>query len=192
MNNLVYLVNLDNSKKLLCNFDNIEYIAYPEKINYIKQKNLKNFKNTDEQINFDILSLLEKMGFLINKLGIYYYKDVIFKIIKQLYQIDEPLLEEYYNNVLKRNLVDPYSQFYFDLARNEYDIGIKTFHICIENSFNTLDQTKEAYQLLLEMINESEEEICYGQLAFKIAIYIKNTNDYNKNNNPKIKQKTNK
>ncbi len=54
MNNLVYLVNLDNSKNVLYNVENIEYIAYPDKINYIIQKNIQKFKSKDEQLIFKI------------------------------------------------------------------------------------------------------------------------------------------
>lgn len=191
INNLTYCIEDSCYKNVFNNADDIEFVSYDEKIDYIKYKNgCLNVKSSEAKLKFEILNLLEEMGFSINKLGTYFYKDVIINIIKKLeiLQSEENDTKNYEVD-LNKELVNPYSQFYFDLARNDYDIGTKTFHIYIQHSFSCLDTSKEKHYLLLNLINENEKQINCGELALKIALYIKNTTYSKQNNNLNQKKK---
>lgn len=87
---------------------------------YTKQHNL----------DMEILQLLVNNGFPINKQGTFLYKDVVVNIIQFL----ENSTEESEIIKLKEQLKKKCSQFYFDIARNDNDMGVATFHKCIEEA----------------------------------------------------------
>ena len=59
MNNLIYLINDDYTKNGVYNADNIEYVSYYEKIDYLKYKNGGLIPNTEvEKLNYEVLTLL--------------------------------------------------------------------------------------------------------------------------------------
>lgn len=190
-----YCIRNNCIKDILFNADNIEFSSYEERKKYLEYKDgLLGIIDSDLELKFNILSLLEEMGFSINRLGTYFYRDIVFKLVKELKWLDgdsyifivnqirnnnmngddvviEDVLRQHKEKLLKE-LVEPYSQFYFDIARNDNDIGTKTFHAYIQNSFEKLDREKEKYGLLIEFANNNGNKLNYGQLAFVIASYI--------------------
>lgn len=190
--------------EILYNADDLKFIFYAEQKNYLKYKE-GNFEcsSDDEKLKFSILKLLEEMGFSINRLGTFFYKDVIFKLLKRInlleqegYKVLGNLLEsdrvvdnnfmieevlEQVKIIFLEELRNPYSQFYFDLARNDNSVGTKTFHAYIQNSFDKLDRYKEKYSLLEILANDNGKKLNYGELAFEIVCYIKNNNLNEKN-----------
>ena len=101
-----------------------------------------------------------------NDLGGYLYKDVICHIIDFLKKGFKPseMIE------LKSQLEDAYSQFYFDIARNEKDMGLKTFHLCIQMAIENIN-TKESYSGLIGKMCK-QKKMNYGELAWEIASYF--------------------
>lgn len=84
-----------------------------------------------EQKEIDILRVLEELGYSPEETGTYFYKEVIVEAKEKLQEIHTE--EEYIN--LINEMGNNYSQFYFDIARNGHDIGLKTFHNCINLSY---------------------------------------------------------
>lgn len=126
--------------------------------------------NNDEKLEFTILKLLDNCGFSLECVGTYLYKDVIKEIV--LYIKNNKNIE-----VLRDKLSDPYSQFYFNLAKNERDIGVKSFHsyiksaiddVCLNNCYFLGDSdidsySKIAFDLAVFLVTFSEE----NELVFK-------------------------
>ena len=67
---------------------------------------------------------------------------------------------------------NPFSQFYIDVARNDLDVGIKTFHSHIEDAFTKVNLSKADPSLLFELCHNSSNNINYGEYAFIICQYL--------------------
>ena len=161
-----------------CNSQEVLYsgflisLAYEDKTDYAKFKtgSLDEISNGRlEQMK--ILSILERLSFPMDDVGTYFFKDMIVKARRYLSGTDdfngtisqEELLQE---------LQDPFSQFYFDLARNELDIGLKTFHTVIEHALESVDYGKADTTLLFGIYGNSSTESDYGAHALMIAKYL--------------------
>ena len=118
-----------------------------------------------EKKEVETLKILEELGYSLEETGTYFYKDVIVKTIEQL-QVSSS--EESYQELIT-DLNNDFSQFYFDIARNGYDVGLKTFHGCI----NMSRETKNIQNTLLqERIGIEEANMNYKQEALLIANHI--------------------
>lgn len=116
------------------------------------------------------LLILELIGLPIKKEGIKLYAEVLDNIKYFLNKAqNKNEVEE-----LKGQLLNPYSQFYFDIARNDNDIGLKTFHALIKDSLPDSNTSKKNRC----PINKDN----YKELAFTLGKYIssKNNNKLNK------------
>ena len=110
----------------------------------------------------------------------YFYKDVIVKAVEQL---QESSSEESYQELIE-DLNNDYSQFYFDIARNGYDVGLKTFHSCI----NISHQTKNPQDTVLQQrIGIKDANRNYRQEGLLIADYI--TENQTRKEMTQVKQK---
>jgi len=180
--------------------DSAKFRNYPERSDYLKYKQgILNPNNFSDKLRYEIFELLEKMGLSFDSLGFYYYKDVIVRIIKRLEwldtdgyyfvlgEIDSSLLKDLtqeeinicvnsdlnrYLEFLKEELINPYSQFYFDIARNDNDIATKTMHNYINKSFECMSGNK------IKLFNCEDGKVNYGNLAFEIAEYIRGLDFY--------------
>ena len=151
--------NVGNSQVSL--FDYGTDFGYSDKKKYFDYKNngMLDFNN-DEKLGIKILEVLEVNGFPMQYLGTYLYKDVIRNIVKSLDKItkESEIME------LKEQLNKPYSQFYFDIARNDRGIGVTTFHTFINDVIS---------QLNYDLKNlDSDDGKNYGDFAYEIANYM--------------------
>lgn len=153
----------------------------PKKYSTYKEGNISVENLTErEKLAVETLNVLEELGYSLEETGTYFYKDVIVKIIEQL-QVSSS--EESYQELIT-DLNNDFSQFYFDIARNGYDVGLKTFHGCI----NMTRETKNIQNTLLqERIGIEEANMNYKQEALLIANYI--TENQTRKEMPQIKQK---
>ena len=126
------------------------------------------------------LKILEELGYSLEETGTYFYKDVIVKAVEQL---QESSSEESYQELIE-DLNNDYSQFYFDIARNGYDVGLKTFHSCI----NISHQTKNPQDTVLQQrIGIKDANRNYRQEGLLIADYI--TENQTRKEMTQVKQK---
>ena len=152
----IYLVN---SQPLSYDYMASKYKDYKEGMVPIEKLNEK------EKKEVETLKILEKLGYSLTETGTYFYKDVIVKAIEQL---QEATLEENYRELIIA-INNDYSQFYFDIARNNYDVGLKTFHSCINISFQTRLQINKELQ---RKVGLDEYNMNYKQEALLIANHI--------------------
>lgn len=159
----------------------ISYDSMAEKYKELKYgyKSKENLSE-EEQLEVDTLKVLESLGYPLEQTGTYFYKDIIVKAIKQL---QESTSKESYQELIVA-LNNDYSQFYFDIARNGYDVGLKTFHSCI----NISHQAKKIQNTSLQQrLGLDDPKMNYKQEALLIADYI--TENKTRKEHPKIKKK---
>jgi len=139
-------------------------LAGNERNQYLNYKSgLLEFKNSEQQLDITILELLERNGFSIDELGTFLYKDVIKKTIECM------RLSNFKEEELKSDLKNFYSQFYFDLSRNDRDMGLKSFHFSIQNAIGNLKEESEEYWIQT-LFQENDRN--YGEVAFLIGANI--------------------
>jgi hypothetical protein len=155
---LLFLHSLDMAVGTTC-ADRKTYLAY--KVGAIKSK-----LSDETQQEMDILTLQEELGFPMEELGTYLYKDVILETMKDLSHNDNK--EQDVPNYLK----DAFSNFYLNIAREDHDMGLKTFHKYIEAAIEKIDFDKanpKVYNLIFNNLNPNAD---YGELAFVISLYL--------------------
>ena len=130
-------------------------------------------KSKDKMQQMEVLSVLDGLSFPMNEVGTYFFKDVIIKTIRYLDGTDD-----FGNSIDRTQLLDelrsPFSQFYFDIARNELDIGVKTFHSYIEHALESVQYENADAALLFEIYSNFSKETDYGEHALIIAEHIRN------------------
>lgn len=107
------------------------YDSMARKYEEYKCKMLAESLSDREQEEADVLHVLEELGYSLGETGTYFYKEIIMKAKEGLQGINAEI--DYAN--LISEMSNNYSQFYFDIARNSLDIGLKSFHNCIELSY---------------------------------------------------------
>lgn len=156
--NCIFVYELINEASLTELKDIKKYIDY--------KTGVKTDYNSEDMLDINILSLLEENGFLMNKLGTYLYKDIIKSIIKELSK------ENSSKEILINQLDNPYSQFYFNISRNEKDMGLKTFHAYIQESIFNINYELANSNLIGNLC--ANGDLNYGQLALLLAEDIVN------------------
>lgn len=129
--------------------------------NYKAHKNPHSMNQTEKHMQ--VLELLERLGFPMAEVGTYYYKDLIIKIITLL---DDDLASE---DQIADLLEQPYSQLYFDVARNELDVGIKSFNEYVLFAFDGIDIDKADSELLERVVKKMDSAISNRQLPLILA-----------------------
>ena len=147
--------------------------AYEDKRDYEKFKSGSLDELSEDRLEqMEVLAMLEKLSFSMDSMGTYLYKDMIVKVMRYLDGQDDlgHALDE---AELLQELKNPYSQFYFDLARNEMDIGLKTFHSHIEYALESVDYGNVDTTLLQDIYSNFSLETDYGEHALIIGKHLK-------------------
>ena len=67
---------------------------------------------------------------------------------------------------------NPFSQLYFNLARNERDMGVKKFHRIIERALSKINYENATSETLYKVYGNFPFEMDYGENAFTLANYL--------------------
>lgn len=140
----------------------------------------------DQELDMITLSFLESLGYDTDEPGTYFYKAVLVKIANELLDSSKRNNQDFCQKLIEM-LQNAYSQFYFDLARNDRDIGVKTFHAYISHSHNQRENTVESEMLLDSIYGMRMEELDSGQKAFLVGNYIAENLAPISKNRPKLK-----
>lgn len=145
---------------------------------------------SDYQIKeMQIISLLENLGYPMDQLGTYLYKEVIHSAYDEIkdYSSRNDMTKA---RELMQSLQDAYSNFYHWIARDDMEMGITSFHLYIERAINEIDEDKIKPELAIKVFGNNPEETNYGIQAFRLASYIakKYSMKYEK---PKVKTLSN-
>ena len=152
---------------------------------YIKYK--ENMCESNKEM--ETLHLLEELGYPIEEMGTYFYKDMILKIVEYLENIENEFESNKYHELLDE-LDNHFSHFYFDLARNELDVGIKTFHGVLANEISNIDHSNANSEKFDEVFGSTAiNNLGYEKKAFIIGTHMylnKKTNKAKVKNNIKV------
>jgi hypothetical protein len=124
----------------------------------------------DRELEMRTLELLEELGYDFNDLGTCLYTKIVVKTAMYLENENDR------NNLdVCRNLIlvlqDAYSQFYFDLARNELDMGTKTFHAYIAEAHRKRDINKPSPELLKKIYGQTDD-ISLPEQTFLLGNFV--------------------
>ena len=156
--------------------------SYSIKEQYKQYIDYKNNRTYDEHM--EVIYLLEELGYPIEKIGIYFYKEMIIKIVQYLENIENKAGFKKYHKLLDE-LDNHYSSFYFDVARNELDVGIKTFHEVLKNQILNINHSNANPEKFDEVFGSIEiNNLGYEEKAFVISsyLYLNKKNKKEKNN----------
>ena len=109
-----------------------------EKYEQFKAGTYKSDKESDYR-DIYILALLEGMGFPMDKLGTYLYKELIMEVKEQLKEKEETI--ESYNKMYD-DVNDFDSNLYLWIASDYLEMGIKTFMLYMKQAFDSIDTRK--------------------------------------------------
>ncbi len=128
----------------------------------------------EELKDMKILEILQKLGYSINELGTYLYKDVISEIYNEIPKRKNSELIQELNNI--------YSSFYLYIASEWKEMGLKTFHAQIKKARERMNIPLIDNELKKRIYGENEKAT-YGIQAYQIAKYI--AKEYSFNNTQK-------
>lgn len=131
---------------------------------FMEYKELSDY-DINKELEGKILTLLRDLGYPTSTIGLYYYKDLIVKACNLK-------LNGISDERLYKLLEYPYSQFYFDIARNEHDIGIKNFNSIVYSCLNNRKKSKCTDKLAIKVMKKLPEESNLGDCIFLISSYI--------------------
>lgn len=119
----------------------------------INLKYRNSLENNLNELDIEVLTYLENMGYSMDIKGTIYFKDMIVSIIENILSFSSLYGKEM--KELLENIRNPYSQFYLDLARNKNDLGINTFNQFIRQAIELNEEELtglRAYQVALEIL----------------------------------------
>lgn len=135
-------------------------------------QNGKSKDMSDEEVTkMEVLDLLEELGYPMEEYGTYLYSEVISSlrnqlgVIKTRNQVTE-------SKELLMQAKNPFSQLYFNLARNERDMGVKKFHRIIERALSKINYENATSETLYKVYGNFPFEMDYGENAFTLANYL--------------------
>ena len=176
---------LDETKVYLPGIEAGKYLqdkqAYLE---YKKNKIDLEYKNND----MEVLMLLENLGYPTDEVGTYLYKYMILKISEYLETGLTIRQEPITKDQLELEINNLFSQFYLDIARNELDMGIKTFHNYISVAVSKINYENLNTNLFYEIFGNNSKDINYAEQAFLIATYVIENKQENKKTSPMTRQ----
>lgn len=150
------------------------YEANLDKKAYEKSKKMNSEEVEDSKgISINILRILEGLGYPMDELGTYLYKDVIVEVYKEVKDVssrkDMNKCRE-----LMASLNNAYSDFYRWIARDDKEMGVTLFHSYIEEAISKIDDNAIDKELAVKVFGSNPEDLNYGLQAFQLACYIAN------------------
>lgn len=168
--NLSELTNDKNNSLINKGISYAMHVAYNESKLYETYKKEELTQEIDKcMLDINILVLLERLGFPMNQLGTYLYKDVIKEVVDLLEKKeDEATLISYLTNA--------YSSIYLWVSKDDKEMGLKSFHSLIIEAINQINTNIIDKKLVIDVFGFDNTELNYGLLAYKLGKYVNNVN----------------
>lgn len=162
----------EQMQMLLNGTDFATYLANSDIKKYAK------FKSGEEQdlskedsMSMKILSILERLGYPMDELGTYLYKEMIAELCNSLVGVSSRREIDKCRTLLAQ-VNDAFSQFYINVARENLDIGLQSFHLYIQKAIEKINAEQIDLSLSYEIFDANPGEQTYANIAFQIAAYI--------------------
>lgn len=172
---IVNVFELSEEQKIQMVISGLSYamsVAYDEKKMYedAKSGNLTDI-SVANNLDIKILSLLEGLGYPMDELGTYLYKDVIAEVYEKIKDVSGRRDMEECRSLMGE-LNDAYSNFYRWIARDDKELGVTSFHFYITKALEQVDKDKIDDKLFKSVFGKQQLELNYGLQAFQLAAYI--------------------
>ena len=166
------------------------FCANKAKEKYSKYLNGQSENFSENEIrDMRLLNLLDRLGFNLDELGTYLYKDLVAEIYEQIKDASNRRDMDKCR-ALMLELSNAYSNIYHYVARECNEIGVKSFHLYIEKAIENIDEEKVDVALAHKVYGDNPEEQNYGLEAFRLAAYAANKYAYNYHK-PKVRKLSN-
>ena len=168
------LVDLTELEKLNMLIDGTSYAmfeAHLDKEAYEKSKKgeLEEISEIQER-DIKILRILEGLGYPMDVLGTYLYKDVIAEAYEKVKDVSSRRDMDKCRDLMA-SLNDAYSDFYRWIARDDKEMGVKSFHFYIGEAISKIDDDSIDKELAIKVFGSNPEDLNYGLQAFQLACY---------------------
>ena len=169
-------------EQILMIMDGTSFAMYEANLD---KENYENFKkgvtkdiDKDTLKDMKILNLLERLGYPMNEIGTYFFKDVISDAYDSIQDVHGRRDMDKCRNLLSQ-LTDTFSDFYRYIATDWKEIGITSFHLYIQKSLEQIDNNKVDKELSKRIYGNNSEDNNYGLHAFQIAAYALDKYSFN-------------
>lgn len=168
---LVEFSELEKLNMIISGTDYAMFEAQLDKKLYEKSKKgeLEEISETQER-DLKILRILEGLGYPMDELGTYLYKDVIAEAYEKVKDVSRRKDMDKCRELMT-SLNDAYSDFYRWIARDDKEMGVKSFHFYIEEAISKIDENSIDKELAVKIFGSNPEDLNYGLQAFQLACY---------------------
>lgn len=157
---------------ILSGSDFAYFVASKDKGMYAKYKNNEHQELTiSDSKSMNILSILDRLGYPMDELGTYLYKEMISEISDSLVGIEGKRSDMDKCRDILASLSDGYSSFYHSVAREYLEMGIRSFHLYIERAIAKINYDAIDLALSAQIFGSNPPEQTYGLQAFQLAAY---------------------
>ncbi len=148
------------------------YLANQDIEKYAKFKaGEKQELSDNDSRSMNILSMLEGLGYPMDELGTYLYKWVIAEVCDSLEGVTGKRTDMDRCRDLLAQLNDGFSQIYRNVAVEYLEMGLKSFHLYIQQAIEKIDFEKADSNLSYQIFGANPTEQNYGLQAFQLATY---------------------
>lgn len=168
---LVDLTELEKFNMLIDGTSYAMFEAHLDKEAYEKSKKgeLEEISEIQER-DIKILRILEGLGYPMDELGTYLYKDVIAEAYEKVKDVSSRRDMDKCRELMA-SLNDAYSDFYRWIARDDKEMGVKSFHFYIGEAISKIDDNSINKELAIKVFGSNPEDLNYGLQAFQLACY---------------------
>lgn len=128
----------------------------------------------EKEVEMKIFDILLELGFSLEDIGTFYYKELILEIAKSLDKENTYGKEICDEQTLREMLMNRYSSIYIEKAKYNLNISSDAFHKSIRDAISNIDITKVNKELLVEIFAGHENVTSYQEQALYIGKYIQN------------------
>lgn len=168
------------------------YLANKDSDKYAKFKAGEEQELSDsDSRSMNVLSILERLGYPMEEFGTYLYKEIIIEICDSLKEIADQKFDMEKCEYLLSQLNNGFSQFYYNIAREYLEMGVKSFHLYIQQALEKINYEKEDLDLAYQIFGANPMEQNYGLQAFQLAAYTLDFCTKKENQPPLVKKISN-
>lgn len=128
----------------------------------------------EKQVEMKIFDTLIELGFSLDHIGTFFYKELILEIAKSLNKENTYGQEICDEQTLREMLMNRYSAIYIEKAKYSLNISSDAYHKQIKDAIKNIDTTKVNKELLVEIFAGYENNTSYQEQAICIGKYIQN------------------
>lgn len=154
-------------------FSTKEHQSNIKEYNEYKNGKLENI-STEKEIEMKIFDTLIELGFSIENIGTFFYKELIMEISRTLNCKNVYGIEFCNEETIKEMLNNRYSSIYIEIAKFYLEISCDTFHNRIKDAVKEVDISKTNKDLVVEIFEGHEDAKSYQEQALYIGKYIQN------------------